>query len=56
MLAELARHGDDDYFGGRTTLVVQPIAREAALAADYRQWRELATDWGGVWGGWNPPQ
>ena len=33
---QLCWGGDDDCFGGRNTLVFQPIAREAPLGADYR--------------------
>ena len=52
--------GDDDCVGGRDTLVSQPIAREAGLPADYRQWRRdgfsRLDDWVGVWGRRSLPQ
>ena len=47
--------GDDDCLGGRITLVIQPIARERALALDYKQWRKdsfaVLTIGGWVWEG-----
>ena len=39
------RGGDDDYIGGRNTLVFQPIAREAGSPADYKQWRRKPACW-----------